>query len=58
MGRTKKHEIASIWFHFLHGEKIELFYDEKSKNLNIKLNGYLTEKEFNNTIEEFNKNIE
>ena len=54
----EKYKIASIWFHFLHGEKIEIFYNQKNKNLDIKQNGYLTEKEFEKTIEEFNKNIE
>ena len=54
----KKFIIASTWFHFLHGEKIEIIYNKKTKTLDLKQNGYLTEKEFKKTIEEFNKNIE
>ncbi|MWB96070.1 hypothetical protein GON26_17020 [Flavobacterium sp. GA093] len=54
----RKYEIASIWFHFLHGEKIELFYNEKTKKIELNLIGYLTEKEFKKTIEEFNKNVQ
>ena len=54
----EKFIIASTRFHFLHGEKIEIFYNKKSKDLNIRLNGYLTEKEFKKTIDDFNKNIE
>jgi hypothetical protein len=42
---------ASTWFHFLHGEKIEILYDEKNKNIEIKLIGYLTQKEFQKAIE-------
>lgn len=46
----KKHEIASLWFHFLHGEKIEILYNEKTKKLDLNLIGYLTKKEFNNFL--------
>lgn len=53
----KEYEIGLIWFHFLHGEKIEIFYNKKTKKLEIKLNGYLSEKEFKKTIEEFNNEI-
>lgn len=42
----KKYEIALIWFHFLHGEKVEIFYNEKTKKLDLNLIGYLTEEEF------------
>ena len=53
----EKYEIGLIWFHFLHGEKIELFYNEKTKKLDLKLNGYLTEEEFKETIDAFDNNI-
>jgi len=33
------------WFHFLHGEKIELVFDQSRKNVKMNLLGYLTEKE-------------
>ena len=35
--------IASTYYHFLHGEKVEIFYNVKTKKLETKLNGYLTE---------------
>lgn len=54
----RKYKIASIWFHFLHGEKIEIFYNEKAKKLDLNLIGYLTEKEYKKTIVDFNKNLE
>ena len=53
-----KFVIALTYFHFLHGEKIEIFYNSKTKNLEIKLNGYLSEKEYLKTIDDFNKNID
>ena len=37
--------MASYWFHFLHGEKIEVFYNSVTNKLDIELKGYLTEKE-------------
>jgi len=42
----KKHILAIDFFHFLHGEKIEILYDEKLKTMNFRLNGYLTDDEF------------
>lgn len=33
-------------FHFLHGEKIEIVYQEKTKTVNVRFNGYLTDDEF------------
>ena len=51
----KKFLIASTYFHFLHGEKVEIFYNVKTKKLETKLNGYLTEVEYKKVIEEFNK---
>jgi hypothetical protein len=53
-----KFVIGLTYFHFLHGEKIEIFYNSKTKKIEIKLNGYLSEKEYLKTIDDFNKNIE
>lgn len=50
-----KYILSSTWFHFLHGEKIEIFYDSTIHKLNIKLNGYLTEKEYLKTIAKLNQ---
>lgn len=33
------------WFHFLHGEKIEITYEDKNNTLSYQLNGYLTPEE-------------
>ncbi len=54
----EKFVIGLTYFHFLHGEKIEIFYNSKTKNIEIKLNGYLSEKDYQKTIDDFNKNIE
>lgn len=35
------------WFHFLHGEKVEVNIDSKSKNIILTINGYLTGQELN-----------
>jgi hypothetical protein len=40
-----KYILASTWFNFLHGEKIEVIYDEKTKTAKPTLTGYLTEGE-------------
>jgi hypothetical protein len=40
-------------FHFLHGEKIELFYNDKTKKSEIKLLGYMTDNEYKRIL---NKN--
>jgi hypothetical protein len=40
--------LTKSWFHFLHGEKIELDYNDKTKVTNIRLVGYMTEKEYEN----------
>ncbi|MCU0440068.1 MAG: hypothetical protein MUC49_19445 [Raineya sp.] len=40
--------LASTWFHFLHGEKIEVFYSSKHHKLKIKLKGYLQKHEYKN----------
>jgi len=37
--------LTDVWFHFMHGEKIEVIYDDKSKTSKLKLKGYLTTKE-------------
>lgn len=36
--------LAQSWFHFMHGEKIEISYREK--NISMKLIGYMTEEEY------------
>lgn len=38
--------LASNWFHFLHGEKIEVIYNPDLKKIDLKLIGYLTDKEY------------
>jgi hypothetical protein len=38
--------LANTYFHFLHGEKIELFYNDKKKHLELRLAGYLTDQEY------------
>lgn len=40
--------LSKSWFHFLHGEKIELNYNDKTKDTIIKLIGYMTENEYEN----------
>jgi hypothetical protein len=40
--------LASCWYHFLHGEKIKVIYNERSKYIDIKLMGYMTDKEYSN----------
>ena len=47
----KKYIIASTWFHFLHGEKIEIFYNSVIESLEIFLDGYLSESEYKKLIE-------
>jgi hypothetical protein len=37
--------LNQIWFHFLHGEKIEIDFDPKSKNIELKIIGQLTKDE-------------
>jgi hypothetical protein len=34
------------YFHFLHGEKIEIVYSEATKSMQFQLNGYLTDEEY------------
>lgn len=43
--------LGKTWFHFLHGEKIEIEYLEASKSVRIKLLGYLTKSEFKEWLE-------
>ena len=38
--------VGSIWFHFLHGEKLVLEYAEKEKSIQLKLMGYLNQSEY------------
>lgn len=38
--------LKTIWFNFLHGEKIEVLYHERNKKLELKLLGYLTDEEY------------
>lgn len=44
----KKFILAISYYHFLHGEKVEIIYNEKLKSLELKLLGYLTDKEYDN----------
>jgi hypothetical protein len=39
--------LSQEWFHFLHGEKVEVDIDSNSKKLELKITGYLTENELN-----------
>lgn len=41
----EKLELGRVWFHFLHGEKMEVIFDKKFKKIELKLAGYLTEAE-------------
>lgn len=40
--------LSSTFFHFLHGERIEIFYDKNSSSIKLKLMGYLSEEEYKN----------
>jgi hypothetical protein len=42
----KEFILDSKWFHFLHGEKIEVIYNPDLKKFDLKLKGYLTDKEY------------
>ena len=42
-----KFVLTNVLFHFMHGEKIEIVYNDKSKTSNLKLKGYLTKEECN-----------
>jgi len=37
--------LNQVWFHFLHGEKIEINFDPKSKKIELKIIGHLTKDE-------------
>ena len=39
--------LNQVWFHFLHGEKIEVHVDVKSKEIELKIIGQLTKDELN-----------
>jgi hypothetical protein len=43
-----KYILTKSWFQFLHGEKIELEYNDKIKETKIKLIGYMTDNEYEN----------
>lgn len=38
--------LSKSWFHFLHGEKIALVYNDKTKDSKIRLIGYMSDKEY------------
>lgn len=38
--------LAKTWFHFLHGEKIEISFDEKKKDIKVKFTGYMSDEEY------------
>lgn len=42
----KKLILGKTWILFLHGEKVELLYNEKKRKLDLKLLGYLTDEEY------------
>lgn len=42
----KKYILTKTWFHFLHGEKLTIFYENKTKTLKIKLDDYLSDEEY------------
>lgn len=45
LAERNKYILSRSWFHFLHGEKIEITYGEKSSKVSYKLNGYLEPEE-------------
>ena len=38
--------LTQSWFHFLHGEKIGIEYNDVTKNTSLKLLGYMTDEEY------------
>ena len=38
-------KISSIYFHFLHGEKLTYTYNQKKQEQELTLNGYITDTE-------------
>lgn len=44
-GEQKKFELGQVWFHFLHGEKIEVNFDAKSEKIELNIIGHLTNAE-------------
>jgi hypothetical protein len=44
------------WFHFLHGEKIIVQFNDAKKEIQLKMDGYLTDNEFNTYHPPFNFN--
>ena len=47
-------ELISIYFNFLHGEKLTFHYDEKRKKQILNLDGYIQEKETYPIMENIN----
>jgi hypothetical protein len=41
----EKFILKQVWFHFLHGEKIEIIFDLTTKIIELKINGQLTKDE-------------
>lgn len=41
----EKFIVNQVWFHFLHGEKIEISFNKKSQNINLKIIGHLSKDE-------------
>ncbi len=40
--------LTKNWFHFLHGEKVVIVYNDKNKTARLEVNGYMTEEEYEN----------
>jgi hypothetical protein len=38
--------LSKTWFHFLHGEKIALVYNDRTKDVKIRLIGYMSDEEY------------
>lgn len=49
-----KNESSSIYFHFLHGEKLTFIYDAEEKKQNLILDGYIKEEETYPIMENIN----
>ena len=45
LAERNKFILSKSWFHFLHGEKIEITFDEKASKVSYRLNGYLEPEE-------------
>ena len=40
--------LSQLWFHFLHGEKIEIIFESHTKNIKLSINGQLAQNELDN----------